>query len=74
MRLLLQPEVLQAQQGRDDAADSGVGITRHRGEKGGEDDPPPSPPPTFEAYLRAEALRLAHQTDLFKLCPKCGEF
>jgi hypothetical protein len=29
-------------------------------------------PPSYEAYLKAEALRAVHSGRLFKLCPKCG--
>ena len=63
MRLLLQPEELQKQQL--------VLLAAERASKL-EDDEAVEMPTSYEAYLKAEALRAAHSAGLFKLCPECG--
>ncbi|KAF5831689.1 hypothetical protein DUNSADRAFT_12743 [Dunaliella salina] len=42
-------------------------------EKAEEEEEAAELPPTYEAYLKAEALRAVHTGGLFQLCPKCGE-
>ncbi|KAL6761938.1 hypothetical protein V8C86DRAFT_3023611 [Haematococcus lacustris] len=65
------PQVLVLSEDDDEAWEEEEGEGEGEGEE--EEEGEGEQAPSYEAYLRAEALRAAHSQGLFKLCPKCGE-